>query len=86
MKEWSAKDPITRLKKTLEEMGGWSDEFGTTTEHEATHEVQEAAAQSLTEPMPAVETMFEDVYDREPWTLREQRDEYLEFLKEQGEE
>lgn len=86
VKEWSAKDPITRLKQTLEEMGGWSDEFGSTTEHEAAREVQEAAAQSLTEPMPAVETMFEDVYDREPWTLREQRDEYLEFLKEQGEE
>ncbi|MFB3904514.1 MAG: thiamine pyrophosphate-dependent dehydrogenase E1 component subunit alpha [Acidobacteriota bacterium] len=85
VKEWSRKDPIARLKKTLEEMGGWSDEFGSTAEREAIREVQEAATLSLREPMPDVQTMFEDVDDREPWTLAEQRDEYLEFLKEHEE-
>jgi len=86
VREWSAKDPIARLKQTLVDRGGWSEEFGLTTEHEAAREVQAAAAQSLREPMPAVESMFEDVYDRDVWTLAEQRAEYLEWLKEQGEE
>jgi len=86
VREWSAKDPITRLKQTLQEMGGWSEEFGSTTEREAIREVQEAAAESLQEPMPAVETMFDDVYDRDVWTLREQREEYLEFVKGEAEE
>ncbi|RPJ86823.1 MAG: hypothetical protein EHM18_04245, partial [Acidobacteria bacterium] len=85
VKEWSDKDPIARLKQTLVDIGGWSEEFGSTTERAATREVQEAAAQSLREPMPDVESMFEDVYDRDVWTLAEQRDEYLEWIKEQGE-
>jgi 2-oxoisovalerate dehydrogenase E1 component alpha subunit len=86
VREWSAKDPITRLKQRLVDIGGWSEEFGSTAEQGAIHEVQEAATQSLREPMPDAESMFEDVYDRDVWTLAEQRKEYLEFLKERGEQ
>ncbi|RPI18389.1 MAG: pyruvate dehydrogenase (acetyl-transferring) E1 component subunit alpha [Acidobacteria bacterium] len=84
--EWTGKDPIARLRKTLEGMEAWSEEFGTTTEREAAQEVQQAAAEALKEPMPDVQTMFEDVYDKIPWHLWEQREEYLEFVREKSEE
>ncbi|HXK58258.1 MAG TPA: thiamine pyrophosphate-dependent enzyme [Acidobacteriota bacterium] len=75
--KWTGRDPITRMKETLEEMGGWSAAFGATTHSEALQEVQQAAAQALQEPMPAVETLFDDVYDKPPWHLEEEREEYL---------
>ena len=46
----------------------------------ANAEVQQAATEALAEPMPSIESMFEDVYDQKPGHLAEQEREYLEFI------
>jgi pyruvate dehydrogenase E1 component alpha subunit len=79
--EWLGRDPINRLRGVLQEKQAWSEEFEVSVREETRQQVQEAAAQALREPMPAVETMFEDIYDEPPWHLAEQRDEYLELLR-----
>ncbi len=78
--EWSSKDPILRLEQLLRDAGSWTEESGRETRRRASAEVQQAATEALKEPMPSIESMFEDVYDQKPAHLAEQEREYLKFI------
>jgi pyruvate dehydrogenase E1 component alpha subunit len=74
---WLRVDPIDRLRSHLELTGRWSPE-------EERHFVQEvdsafraAVASAEAVPAPPLASMFDDVYEKLPWHLREQRDQLL---------
>jgi 2-oxoisovalerate dehydrogenase E1 component alpha subunit len=70
------KDPLHRLRGYLRHRGLWSEGW----EHELSErheqEITDALAAAERKHAPAVETMFDDVYEELPWHLREQR-EYI---------
>lgn len=74
---WAKLDPLARVRRYLEERGGWDE----AKEREWTSEIDErfkrAVADSESVGLPPLESMFEDVYEEMPWHLSEQRDELL---------
>lgn len=78
--QWSAKDPILRMEQTLRDADAWTEELSAEVRRRASAEVQQAAAEALREPMPPVESMFQDVYDNQPDHLVEQEREYRELI------
>lgn len=62
VKEWQKRDPITRVRRYLEEKGAYEEEALTHLEEEAREEIDEAVAfaEAAAEPDPA--TMLDDVY------------------------
>ncbi|HEY8945427.1 MAG TPA: thiamine pyrophosphate-dependent dehydrogenase E1 component subunit alpha, partial [Polyangiaceae bacterium] len=69
--------PIGRVRAYLEKQNLWD---GTREERllaELEQNFREAVQLAERTPPPALETMFEDVYERPPWHLAEQRTELL---------
>jgi pyruvate dehydrogenase E1 component subunit alpha len=72
--EWkTAKDPLTRLRAFL--IGrGWIDEAGAQRlAEEVEAEVRAAIAAEEQAPLPPLASLFDDVYERLPWHLEEQK-------------
>lgn len=74
---WRKTDPILRLRKHLETKGAWDDH-----KEEALKERVESSLKACIEvaekvPAPALETMFEGVFEHLPQHLQEQQDELL---------
>jgi pyruvate dehydrogenase E1 component alpha subunit len=81
VREWQQRDPILRTEHHLAEKGAWSEEYGREMRRKAAREVRQAADRALREPLPAVESLFEDVYLAAPWHLQEQKQQYLALRK-----
>ena len=79
--KWPLGDPIERLKQHLVGLGAWSEERHAALLKEVEEQVRAAGkeAEALGTldrgPLPAVSTMFDDVYKEMPWYLQRQRDE-----------
>jgi len=77
LEPWTSRDPIGRVRAYLEKQNLWD---GTREERllaELEQNFREAVQLAERTPPPALETMFEDVYERPPWHLAEQRTELL---------
>ena len=78
---WPLGDPVDRLKAHLMKLGEWDDEKHAALEEQCTKEIIAAYKEAETHgtlkdgPFPSVSTLFEDVYEKEPWHLLEQRGE-----------
>ena len=78
---WPLGDPVDRLKAHLMKLGEWDDEKHSALEEQCTKEIIAAYKEAETHgtlkdgPFPSVSTLFEDVYEKEPWHLLEQRGE-----------
>ena len=78
---WPLGDPVERLKAHLVKLGEWDDERHSALEAECVKEITAAYKEAETHgtlkdgPFPSVSTLFEDVYEKEPWHLLEQRGE-----------
>ena len=76
---WPLGDPVDRLKAHLMKMGEWDDERHEALEAQCKDEIivayKEAEKHGTLKdgPFPPVTTLFEDVYEEEPWHLLEQR-------------
>ncbi|HVJ20357.1 MAG TPA: pyruvate dehydrogenase (acetyl-transferring) E1 component subunit alpha [Polyangiaceae bacterium] len=77
LNEWAARDPIERLKRYLLAQNLWNDEAEAQFRAETETRFREAVALAERTPLPALETMFDDVYEKPPWHLQEQRQEVL---------
>jgi pyruvate dehydrogenase E1 component alpha subunit len=75
--EWAARDPIERLKRHLLGAKLWDDAAEAALRADIDRRFREAVAQAESTPLPALETMFDDVYEKPPWHLAEQRQELL---------
>jgi len=81
--DWPLGDPVTRLKRHLIEIGEWSKELHEAMDLEVAEEVKAACKEAekngvlghgFHHPWP---TMFEDVFEEEPWHLREQSEQAI---------
>jgi 2-oxoisovalerate dehydrogenase E1 component alpha subunit len=70
---WAKKDPLKRLRGYMKHRGVWSEqaENETLERHNAT--ITAAVEQAIKLADPAVETLFDDVYEKMPWHLAEQK-------------
>lgn len=82
--EWSSKDPLVRLRSFLTGTGLWNEEKDEVQDAEISSEIEAALAAVESAPLPAVETLFSDVYAEMPLHLRIQRHELLQHLTAQG--
>lgn len=78
VEEWTLKDPIRRFRTYLLAREYWSEKEDQLLEERIVDEIQSTLNKVEHLPPPPVESMFEDVFESQPWHLREQ----LETLKE----
>ena len=81
LKQWQQVDALVRLRAHAVWRGLWSDEADAAALEEAESSVSEMIARCERWPPPALESLFEDVYDRLPAHLEAQKAAYLEFLQ-----
>ncbi|HEX3482513.1 MAG TPA: thiamine pyrophosphate-dependent dehydrogenase E1 component subunit alpha [Kofleriaceae bacterium] len=67
------KDPLHRLRGYLRHAGLWSERWEAELVGRHFDEIARAVATGENKPEPAIETLFDDVYEHLPWHLREQR-------------
>jgi TPP-dependent pyruvate/acetoin dehydrogenase alpha subunit len=75
----SPRDPLHRLGGYLRHVGLWDERWEAELAERYSDEIAAAVAAAERKPPPAVETLFDDVYEHLPWHLREQR-AYLQAL------
>jgi 2-oxoisovalerate dehydrogenase E1 component alpha subunit len=69
---WIERDPILRLRLFLTRQGHWDDEKEKELEAEIRRTIRSALEEAFRPGPPSLETVFDDVYDKMPWHLREQ--------------
>lgn len=77
--EWKAKDPIERFKNYLTAKGIWNADYEHKIQEETKNEVNKAIENAEKAPVPAIDTIFTDVYKDMPAHLKEQREELRPF-------
>jgi 2-oxoisovalerate dehydrogenase E1 component alpha subunit len=74
---WAARDPIERLRHYLGLHDAWDDAQEEAWRQDIDDRFKAAVAAAENAAPPALETMFEDVYQQLPWHLVEQRQALL---------
>ena len=84
VEEWSARDPLLRLRAFLAGTGLWDEEKEEAQAAEIANEIDAALEAVGSAPPPSVETLFTDVYEVMPLHLRIQRQELLQRLNDRN--
>jgi len=89
--KWPLGDPIARLKQHLIGLGVWDEERQTAMDKEVAEQVRAAQKEAESRGILAdgllqhpFETMFEDVFEEQPWHLKEQSRQMLDERKKAG--
>ena len=77
MELWAQADPIQRMLALLVAKGIWDKGRDQALYDDIDERFRQTVAQAEVTALPALETMFDDVYERLPWHLVEQRAELL---------
>jgi 2-oxoisovalerate dehydrogenase E1 component alpha subunit len=77
LKPWAERDPLARLRQYLERRNLWSDRAELALIAEIDQGFRAAVAISEQTPPPSLESIFDDVYQKPPWHLQEQKAELL---------
>ena len=77
LEPWTSRDPLGRVRAYLERHNQWDGAAEERLIAEVDQRFREAVATAERTPPPALESMFDDVYERAPWHLQEQRAELL---------
>lgn len=75
--QWVQKDPIERMKRYLQQVGIWSQEYEDEIWETTRFKINKAIADQENTAQPDWSTMFENVYAEMPESLKVQRDEFL---------
>ena len=70
-------DPILRLRRHLETRSLWTEKKQAELVAKVDAEWASALGEAENKALPGISTMFDDVYERAPWSLEEQRVERL---------
>ncbi|HEY6555709.1 MAG TPA: pyruvate dehydrogenase (acetyl-transferring) E1 component subunit alpha [Polyangiaceae bacterium] len=70
---WAERDPIERLRRYLLQHGYWSDHAEQELVRETDRRFRDAVRVAEQTRPPPLDSMFEDVYEKPPWHLAEQR-------------
>lgn len=81
---WEKKDPIERLRRYLIAHHDWNDDKESELTAECTAEVEQAVKDFEATSHPHPTAMFNHMYADMPWHLKEQREELLQHLGEEG--
>lgn len=71
---WKRLDPIARVRRYLEKNAGWSEARDKEIEASVDAELRAAVAAAEKTPLPAIDSLFDDVFAELPWHLAEQRE------------
>jgi len=89
--KWPLGDPIARLKQHLILIGAWDEERHAAMDKEVAEQVRAAQKEAESRGILAdgllqhpFETMFEDVFEEQPWHLKEQSRQMLDERKKAG--
>jgi len=89
--KWPLGDPIARLKQHLMLIGAWDEERHAAMDKEVAEQVRAAQKEAEAQGILAdgllqhpFETMFEDVFEEQPWHLKEQSQQMLDERKKAG--
>jgi len=77
VEQWKKRDPLELLRSRLQAWGLWTARQEDELRAQVLEEVNGAIAEAEKKPDPARESLFDDVYANQPWSLREQREELL---------
>ena len=77
LRTWRDKDPIERLRRYLETHAAWNEAADQAVWEAARSEASAAVQAAERVPSPPLNSLFDDVYARLPWNLREQRTDLL---------
>src|SRR6267143_688978 len=77
VEQWRKRDPLDLMRSRLQAWELWNGREEDELRAKLLEEVNGAIAEAEKKPDPARESLFEDVYARLPWSLREQRQELL---------
>jgi 2-oxoisovalerate dehydrogenase E1 component alpha subunit len=72
------RDPLRRMRKYLEQQGGWSEQDEKRFTDEVSAELQACIDRAEAAPLPPVASMFEQVFERMPSHLTEQQRECVD--------
>jgi 2-oxoisovalerate dehydrogenase E1 component alpha subunit len=81
---WEKLDPNLRMRAYLKERVGWNDGDQRELDETVAAELKELIATAESTAAPALESMFDDVFEELPWHLREQREELLRGPRAKG--
>ncbi|GIN41347.1 pyruvate dehydrogenase (acetyl-transferring) E1 component subunit alpha [Heyndrickxia oleronia] len=74
-------DPISRLEKYMKNQGIWDDAWQESIITKATEKIEQAIEEMEAYPPPNVDDLFDHVFAVPTWTIKEQKDQYYEFLR-----
>lgn len=77
LKPWAERDPLARLRQYLERRKAWDDRRELALIADIDQRFRAAVSISEKTPPPSLESIFEDVYQKPPWHLQEQRAELM---------
>jgi 2-oxoisovalerate dehydrogenase E1 component alpha subunit len=77
LKPWAERDPLALTRQYLERRRLWDDRAELAHIAELDQRFREAVAVAERTPPPSLESIFEDVYQKQPWHLQEQSAELL---------
>jgi pyruvate dehydrogenase E1 component alpha subunit len=74
-------DPVLRLERYMKNEGIWDEDWCQKVQEDAVAEIEKAVAEMEAFPKPSVEDLFDHVFEKATWTIEEQKDDYLDFLR-----
>src|SRR2546430_13461153 len=81
---WKERDPIDRLRARVIDAKLWDEQREEALRAELLSQVNAAIEEAENLPPPAPQTLFEALYDRDPWNVEEERAEFLEGMPKHG--
>lgn len=77
---WRKRDPIERLKKYLQKIGIWSEDYEKKLQERVKAQIDEAVKKMESAPAPKPDEMFDYMYDKLPPHLEEQKKKLLDEI------
>ncbi len=77
VEQWRRTDPVVRLRRHLDLIGGWSDDQEEAFKASVEAELKECITKAEAKPKPPLASMFEGVFKDKPWHLEEQEAELV---------
>lgn len=81
---WKLREPAIRLRKFLMKENLWSGKEEQDWEKTCEKELLDAIRVAENTPRAELDALFEDMYDDLPWNLKEQKNQLITFLKNEG--
>ncbi len=70
---WEKKDPLARFRNYLKQIGLWTEQLETGITERHNQSISDAMSTAEKLGPPAIETMFDEVFEEIPWHLEEQK-------------